>query len=135
MARQSCRRFCSSHNHSPPTSNHICRPADCATPFKQFRAKKKRKLQNFPKQQLQEQRGKKKCTFGKKQCCLETKTSHRHLQALRSLYTSGAPEEEEEKISPGQTAFPLSAGKGEIQSVSRPKKAQQRNEWCVYGRV
>lgn len=25
MARQSCRRFCSSHNHSPPTSNHVSR--------------------------------------------------------------------------------------------------------------
>lgn len=113
--RQSCRRFRSSHNHSPPTTSNVVsrQQSQLIVPLflKQFRDQKKKKITTFLNSNYKSNKKKKKCTFGKKQCCLETKTSHRHL-----LSATGSPvflhhwhteEEKEKKSVQGQTAFPF----------------------------
>lgn len=105
-----------------------------------------KEIYNFPKQHLQEQQEKKKkCTFGKKQCRLETKTSLRH-----SLSVTGSPvslhhwhtrgRERKKKKCPGADSVPFFfwqeiVKRRDSEHVSTEEGGTEERVMCVYARM
>lgn len=104
-----------------------------------------KEIYNFPKQQLQEQQEKKTCTFGKKQCRLETKTSLRH-----SLSVTGSPvslhhwhtrgrERKKKKVSRGRQRSLLFwqeiVKRRDSEHVSTEEGGTEERVMCVYARM